>query len=801
MRGCRNPLLPFLLCLAGWACATQHLDRASGQQVAPGLVIRQITKDGKSVTERGAGFAPVGDRVAFYKWISKTDRQLWLMREDGSQAQAVSPIGWPMICSWSPDGNKIAYVVANKNEDNSGAVVCVYDVVTGETKRTGGGYKRKDFGVGGNAPAIWSPGSDHFVYHITDERQEVEFVTVFPVDGSAPVRLGDNLAGGTKAFETLGSWSPDGKRVVFVALSSKGAQPEVWISSIDGTGLKQLTNDRRDCGEPKFSPDGQWIVFFSAKDRYPDEVRNGWNWDMMLMKSDGSEEQTLISGRSESNDGRGTFVHPSWSPDGSYIICHGSIRDAAGRGYHGTFYIDWRQKKWRRILGTKMGAREHSDGHDWAISPDSKRVFRHGYAYVVRGAGQENATDLGDDFDVFDVPTGTATRLFYFRQQKDPCYLYEDAESWSPDSRRILLSQGKVISWEKHEFEPDLYVLDVPAAAPAQYQASPGTTAAPSETPPAPQAQPAATEAAPQAPTPPETVAPSQAQGTPTWGLIRPENMTVQQALDCLPPGDKAYVLTNPERNLLIVNGPREVADRIRDYLKSVDTPAPQVTMDVLVTEMSKTASRTLGLDWTYAKGHVGSKLPTGELGPGQVFYQGVERLDEKFFVALNALAEKGEVTIRANPRLAAISGKTATMNIRRTKYYFYTQGYDQFGRPVIQQSDISADIGGKITPRVLGNGNILVDVEVTVGSFTFTATSSLPDLTSRQTTTSVVVKDGETIMIGGLILNQETKATSKTPVLGDIPLVGQLFRTSHRQLEENVLTILITPRVGLLPG
>jgi len=49
-------------------------------------------------------------------------------------------------------------------------------------------------------------------------------------------------------------------------------------------------------------------------------------------------------------------------------------------------------------------------------------------------------------------------------------------------------------------------------------------------------------------------------------------------------------------------------------------------------------------------------------------------------------------------------------MNIRRTKYYFYTQGYDQFGRPIIQQSDISADIGGKITPRVLGQGNVQVD-------------------------------------------------------------------------------------------
>jgi len=770
--------------------------RLHAQRVAPGLVLRQLTKDGKSLTERGAGFAPTTDQILLYKLISKTDRQLWLMRGDGSQGQPISPVGWPTLATWSPNGSKIAYVFANKNDGNSDAAVCVHDVATRETKKTTG-YRRGDFGSGDDAPPIWSPGSDHFAYQITDRRRDATFLTVFPVDGSAPVRIGENLAG-TKVFETTGSWSPDGTKVVFVGLSSKEGEPEIYLANADGTGLKQLTNDRRDCGEPKFSPDGQWIVFFSAKDRYPDEVRDGWNWDMLIMRPDGSDEQTIVSGRSQSSDGRGTFVHPSWSPDGSYIICHGSLRDASNRGYHGTFFIDWRRKKWRRILGTTMGSKEHSDQHDWAISPDSAKVFRHGATYVVRGAGDEQATDFGDDFDVYDVPTDTVSRLLDYRKRKDALYLYSDGESWAPDSKRILICQGKAISWEKKEFEPDLYVLEAPSAVAAQYSPAPPSAA---PVPEAPSAQGPSTEAeaAPQAPPAQPEVGPApQSQGAPAWSLIRPENMTVQQALDALPAGDKTYILTSPERNLLIVNGPPDVAHRVREYLKAVDTPVPQVTMDVLVTEMSKTASRTLGLDWAYAKAHVGAKLPIGESGPGQIFYHGVQRLDEQFFVALNALAEQGEVTIRANPRLVAISGKTATMNIRRTKYYFYTQGYDQFGRPIIQQSDISADIGGKITPRVLGDGNIVVEVEVTVGSFAFTATSSLPDVTSRQTTTSVVLKDGETIMIGGLILKQETRATSKTPVLGDIPLIGQLFRSSHRRLEENVLTILITPRLGL---
>ncbi len=98
----------------------------------------------------------------------------------------------------------------------------------------------------------------------------------------------------------------------------------------------------------------------------------------------------------------------------------------------------------------------------------------------------------------------------------------------------------------------------------------------------------------------------------------------------------------------------------------------------------------------------------------------------------------------------------------------------------------------------MLGDGNIQVDLEVTVGNFTFTSASSLPDVTTRQTATGVVLKDGETVVLGGLVLKQETRATNKTPVLGDLPLLGQLFRSSSRQVEENVLTILITPHLGV---
>jgi hypothetical protein len=538
-------------------------------------------------------------------------------------------------------------------------------------------------------------------------------------------------------------------------------------------------------------------VYFSAKDRYPDEVRMGWNWDILLIRPDGRDQKTLLSGRSQSTEGRSTFVHPEWCPDQSYVVCHGSARDASGRGYQGTFLIDWRSGESKRIMGTPVGARELNAHHDWIISPDSGRVFRHGLTSILRGRGPSaEETDHGDVLAVYDMATDDVTELLTFRRDKDPYHLLFDAESWAADGRRIMFCQAKVISWEQKQFEPDLYVVTLPGeeetpGEPPQQEAAPlpAVPATPAAAPATPAAAPA---------TPPAVPAAADAETRLLGELICPEHLTVEAAMSCLPDGYKTYLQTDLERNLLIVNAPPAVADAIRSYVERLDTPAPQVTLDVLVTEMSRTAARDLGLDWTYAEGHVGARLPFGELGLGEIFYRGFERLDREFFSVLSALEEEGEVKIRANPRLVALSRKTATMNIRRTKYYFYTQGYDQYGRPYLQQSDISADVTGKFTPQVLGDGNILLDIEVGVGNFTFTSASSLPDVTTRQTSTSVLVREGDTVMIGGLVLTQEATSVSKTPLLGDIPLVGQLFRARHHWLEENVLTIMVTPRLGL---
>lgn len=159
-------------------------------------------------------------------------------------------------------------------------------------------------------------------------------------------------------------------------------------------------------------------------------------------------------------------------------------------------------------------------------------------------------------------------------------------------------------------------------------------------------------------------------------------------------------------------------------------------------------------------------------------------------------MVQDGEGTILANPRIVAMAGNESLIQIRKVLNYFFNEGFDVAGRPVVKKSDISADTEGRITPTLLADGRIQMDVGVKVGSFTFSADSSLPEQTQRESNTTVTVQEGQTLVIGGLRQQEMTKVKNKVPLSGDIPLLGLLFRKQESKSRNTVLTLFITPHV-----
>jgi len=510
-------------------------------------------------------------------------------------------------------------------------------------------------------------------------------------------------------------------------------------------------------------------------------------------------------------------------------LSKGDRFDIQGNDIDTLYLIDPISGGYRILLTSyprKDGTLEGLEGMKWSY--DSTKIAFLTKRSTVRNWGPDSRSEnQRTALTVYDMTTGKTEDLLLLSEELDRKRIEASDDrdegvvniSWSPDSRSLLITISKIISIADRILQPDVYRVDLPQrliSPLARACDGPPIGRAASIT--ADVTSPGQRQEQPSAGITPEPAAPApfaDESGIITR-TIEPLHMTVEEALASLPTKYNQYVTANTSRNLLLFMGPGELLAELQSNLKLIDTPASQILVDLLAVELTDEANRELGLDWTYAEGRFAMFQPMGNAirdlspdasldglttypGTGQVFYQGVGKLPREFFVRLNALVQDGKGTILTNPRTVAVSGLEATIQIRKTLNYFFNEGYDVSGRPIVKKSDISADTQGRITPTLLADGRISMVVSIKVGSFTFTPDAGLPEQVNRESTTTVIVREGQTLVIGGLRQQEMTEAVIKVPILGDIPIIGLLFRKTQKATRNSVLTLFITPHV-LLP-
>jgi type II secretory pathway component GspD/PulD (secretin) len=266
------------------------------------------------------------------------------------------------------------------------------------------------------------------------------------------------------------------------------------------------------------------------------------------------------------------------------------------------------------------------------------------------------------------------------------------------------------------------------------------------------------------------------------------------------------HVKVNLEQNSVILSAPSEVLQKFREDVQQFDIPAAQILVDVLMVEFTDTDDRELGLSlgWSNARRGILVNPSVGELS-----FQSVTDLPNTFSAQLRALTEKGKARVRANPRIATVSGQKASIFIGKQRYVSTpielppTAGGGDFGQT---RNFIDAGVRLEMTPYTGGQGEIIADLhpEISVLS-ALDPVTRLPTKSTRRANTVVRVKDGQTIIIGGLVQNEAQDIRTKIPILGDLPLLGPLFRTTAHSSSQTELVIFITPRTlsqtGHLPA
>jgi type IV pilus assembly protein PilQ len=272
----------------------------------------------------------------------------------------------------------------------------------------------------------------------------------------------------------------------------------------------------------------------------------------------------------------------------------------------------------------------------------------------------------------------------------------------------------------------------------------------------------------------------------------RMQNTQAATASGLLPNFLYSYVKVNPEQNAVVVSAPTQMLTKIGQDLDKVDTPSPQILVEAIAVELTDDGLHELGLSLTNQR-H--TSVTAADPLNGLLSYNSVGMLPENFLLTLHALENEGRARVRARPQMAVVNGKTANIFIGAQRFIL-TQ-VNSFG--TVQQHIQPVDVGVKlaITPLTGGNGEITTTIAPEVSNITAQdPQTGLPVLSTRNANTTVRVKDGETIVIGGLVLNQEQTTNIKIPVLGDIPFLGNLFRTHSHSTNKTELVVFVTPHI-----
>jgi type IV pilus assembly protein PilQ len=288
-----------------------------------------------------------------------------------------------------------------------------------------------------------------------------------------------------------------------------------------------------------------------------------------------------------------------------------------------------------------------------------------------------------------------------------------------------------------------------------------------------------------------------------------PQNHPATTLATLLPPRYVKYYQVSTERNLISVEAPRSIAREILDRLREFDCPVPQIELEAIVCVSSPDKSFRFGLDW----GHVvkvqgADSLKVGMTGlafEGQSSPPGVRDAFSDFAITsafVKLLAQEGYVTIRAAPRVTTRDGEKAQISISRETFFsLQPTNSNLLFRQDIQkvESGISLDI----IPRVHGD---MVSVRIpkaevsedirTQDSRQELTSNPYPIINRRSVTTDVTVRDGHTIVIGGLVQRQTVDRVNRIPGLSRIPLFGRLFQSVEKQDQDAEVAIFISPRI-----
>ena len=267
--------------------------------------------------------------------------------------------------------------------------------------------------------------------------------------------------------------------------------------------------------------------------------------------------------------------------------------------------------------------------------------------------------------------------------------------------------------------------------------------------------------------------------------------------------------------NALIVRDIDENVELIGDIIAQLDQTTPQVLIEAKIVETTMNDTESMGIDWLMQASVTGSARPhlwpftsatSNKYAPGSFpspddgsFTYGTLNFTQ-FQAVLELLSTRTDTNILSNPRIVTLDNQEAEIVVGR-EYPFpnYTYNEEQARYQVSGWEYKDIGIIFTVTPHVNNAGYVTLELKPQITEilgFVTVENAVVPELSKEVARTTVMVKDGETLVIAGLIKDQVTDIKKKIPILGDIPLLGLIFQKTEKIVVKTDLLIFLTPHI-----
>ena len=265
--------------------------------------------------------------------------------------------------------------------------------------------------------------------------------------------------------------------------------------------------------------------------------------------------------------------------------------------------------------------------------------------------------------------------------------------------------------------------------------------------------------------------------------------------------GNVKIVADEDTNSLLITTFVRNFPS-VEKLIKQLDVLLPQVLIEAQIIEVTLDDESAFGVEWMWEQGTTinGSTYrqdSATDFGlADEIFGLKYGILSDKLDTMLHALTKDTKVNILSTPRIMTKNNQEAIINVGQEVPFLVSTQETATGGVLTSTDFRNVGVILTVTPRINRSGTVSLDLNQQINSLIEFTLFDAPIISTREATASVTINDRQTMVIGGMIKDDKTETVHKIPFLGDIPLLGRLFRRTDTRVEKTELMVFITPHV-----